>query len=260
MIVNAAGAASSEMRVQSDPHQFSRDILPLDLSPSLNMMHRPVSGGEFYADHVLPHSTASASSLPFADSGMSIEAPSYGGQLCQTTNETGPMSGFPAWDLVNVPPMTPAPLTMFNSSEWPVSMAATTLSSYVPQHELLSEESVETPRQPSDPVQASLTQNLASNVLGDLECTQGTLVQTPSTQTLGLQDLISSVSNLIARRLMRTYSPSPSSPWWLDQYQGALHCPYNTTILAYFHNELCIGIDLECLIRTHRPPFYNGTT
>ncbi len=255
LTTNAIVIATPEGRVQSDPHPlFSGDALQPDYYPPLNAMHGLVLSDEPNIDQVLPLSMASDLSLPFADSDMMIGAPSHGAKLCHVTNEARPISALSAWDFFDAPTMTPTPLSMFNSSDSSESMNTTILGGYTPQH-LLSEEPVDMPPRPSDPMQPSscFTQDLTSYTLADLECTQDRLAGVCTKQTLGVQDLISSVSKFMSRNLISTCFP-PSLP---DPYIQTLQCPQTATLLAYFHNAVCIGMDLEYLLQIHKSPFHN---
>ncbi|KUJ06516.1 uncharacterized protein LY89DRAFT_743837 [Mollisia scopiformis] len=68
----------------------------------------------------------------------------------------------------------------------------------------------------------------------------------------GFQDLLSATITFIYQRSISSIHCSVSMP---DAYKNFLQCSQTATLLAYFHNARCIGMEVQDLLR-HRSLFY----
>ncbi|KAI9839473.1 MAG: hypothetical protein M1819_002098 [Sarea resinae] len=264
MPIDAVRVATVEPQTQSDCDAlFCANALQSDHFRSLNT--RCITNDFVAGDGINANEMPSPSMAPTAflgvDSGIRIDSAGYGGTLFQAAAQAGSASGPPVSNFPDSPITEQDPLSMFNSSHWPVSMNASPLVRYTPQQELLEERPVDVQLQLSNSEQNSdcYPQNYTYSILMTPGDSPDTVMDAPSSRFPAFEEVISGLSKFLYGHRIPISSRSSSTLSLPDPYLNFLQCSLTATLLAYFYTAPCIGLKLQDLWN-NRSPFYRPNT
>lgn len=220
-------------------------------------MRELTQGNEFNAGETL---SLPANATPFfSESGMPLDAPGGNGLISQTPgmvvdpDDVGPFGAFPNSDVLPVTDL--APSSMLNTLQWTSYTSNTPIICTTSQSELLGEGSVNTPLCQFNPMQDPglyCSQTCAPNILEILRNSGDTWPDVHLSQTPEFKEVIFSTSKFVREGS----SSATSLP---DPYTNLIESPVTTTLIAFFHNARCIGIEIKDLLN-HKSPFYSPDT
>jgi hypothetical protein len=190
---------------------------------------------------------------------MPFDAPGGDGLISQVPgmvvdpDDVGPFGAFP--NLGVLPVTNLAPSSMLNTLQWTSCMSSMPITCNTSQYELLEEGSVNTPLCQFNPMQAPglhCSQTCAPNISETPWNAGGTWLDVHLSQTPEFKEVVFSTSKFVREG-------SSSVAILPDAYTNLIESPVTTTLIAFFHNARCIGIELKDLLN-HKSPFYSPDT
>lgn len=228
------------------------------------VMHEFVPGDGFNAGEKLSMSVSSTQFI--SGPSVPVDALDVNGLFSQTPgtvanhDDVEPFHAFSNLDVV--PRTNQTPSNMLNTLQWPFGMGSPSLTCNISQYELLGEGPANTSPSQFNPNQDSgmyYSQSCAPNIMEISASSEDTWRDVHVAQIPGFRDIILSTSKFVREGSLSTTCHSSSAVTLPDAYINLIQSPVTTTLLAFFHNACCLGIEIKDLLN-HKSPFYSPDT